>query len=216
MSERFSNGDRVRHVARPEWGVGTVTKVEAAQGVQLNGHAPQRLSIRFPNAGLKTLVTGHAELARVNDGNDPFADGESPVVQYWESKKDTDWLAPMAKKKVEEAMMSLPPDVKDPFNSIQKRLTIMLGLYRFDRSGRGLMDWAVAQTGLDDPLSSFNRTDLEQKFDRWVFERDNYLAKLIQEARVPGIDPGGTVLRNVLQTAPPAAQHIVRRLIASR
>jgi hypothetical protein len=146
--------------------------------------------------------------------NDPFAAGDSPVVQYWDKINESDWLGPMAKKKVEEALISLPLDVRDPFNSMQKRLSLMMGLYRFDRSGRGLMDWAVAQTGLDDPLSRFTRQDLEQKFDRWAYERDNYLAKLLQEARAPGND--SSAIATAMKTAPPAGQDMVRRLIANR
>lgn len=202
----------MRVAARPEWGVGTVVKVEPVVGT-LNGHSQQRLSVRFPNAGVKTLVTGHADLSRVT-GDDRFsATGDSPLVQYWEKMKtdDSDWLASAARKKVEEAMISLPPDVRDPFNSMAKRLSLMLGLYRFDRSGRGLMDWAVAQTGLDDPLSRFTRHELEQKFDRWTYERDQHLAKLLQEIRAPGNDQG--VLRTALQSAPPAAQNAVRRML---
>jgi hypothetical protein len=213
MDQKFCTGDRIRHAGRPEWGIGTVTKVEA---LPVNGQASQRLSIRFPNAGVKTLVTGHAELHRVEVGSQ--YNQETPTVQYWDKVNDSEWLAPMAKRKIEEAMISLPPDIRDPFNSIQKRLTLMLGLYRFDRSGHGLMDWAVAQTGLDDPLTRFTRQELEQKFDRWCFERDNYLSKLLHEVRTSSASGGNdsAALNAVLKTAPPAAQDIVRRLIANR
>ena len=111
-------------------------------------------------------------------------------------------------------MISLPADVRDPFNSLQKRLTLTMGLYRFDRSGRGLKDWAVAQTGLDDPLSKFTRHELEQKFDRWAWERDSHLIKLVQEARAPGNDPA--IINAALKAAPPNAQDTVRRLTMGR
>ena len=80
------------------------------------------------------------------------------------------------------------------------------------------MDWAVAQTGLDDPLTRFTRQELEQRFDRWAFERDTYLAKLLQEARTSGSMGNGdsAMLNALLKTAPPAAQDTVRRLIAAR
>jgi hypothetical protein len=215
MSERFANGDRVRIGARPEWGIGTITKVEAVPGTNLNGHGPQRLSVRFPNAGMKTLVTGHAELIRVTEQDERLGIGvETPLVQYWNKMSESDWLGSVAKRKVEEAMMSLPPDVKDPFNSLVKRLSLTLGLYRFDRSGKGLIDWAVAQTGLDDPLSRFTRPELEQKFERWCYERDNHLAKLLQEAKAPGVDQG--TIRQAVHSSPPAAQQAVRRITGSR
>ena len=96
--EKFSNGDRVRHAARPEWGIGTVVKVEAANGAAVNGHTPQRISVRFPNAGTKTLIAGRAELVRVDANADPFVPGESPVAEYWNKMSESDWLGPMAKR----------------------------------------------------------------------------------------------------------------------
>jgi hypothetical protein len=212
----YSSGDRVRHSGRPEWGVGTVVKTEQ---LPANGQLSQRLSIRFPNAGTKTLISGHAELQRVTDTADPF-ESEAPSVKDWDKMNGSDWLAPVAKRKVEEAMLSLPSEIRDPFNSMQKRLTMMLNLYRFDRSGKGLMDWAVAQTGLDDPLSRFSRQDLEQKFERWACERDSYLSKLLQEIRNGGGGGIGgneqSILNVALKQAPPAAVETVRRLIGSR
>ena len=214
-SEQFSSGDRVRHAGRPEWGIGTIVKVE---GLPLNGHPTQRLSVRFPNAGVKTIVTGgHAELQRVDESADPFTANENSSVKVWDKMNESEWLAPMAKRKVEETLISLPADVRDPFNSMSKRLNLMLSLYRFDRTGRGLIDWAVAQTGLDDPLSRFTRQDLEQKFDRWAYERDTYLSKLLQEVRNAGNgSTEQTVLNGALKSAPQAAQDIVRRLTAGR
>jgi len=214
MSEqRFSSGDRVRHGSKPEWGIGTVIKAEIAHDLPSNGHAPQRLTVRFPNAGLKTLVTSYAELTHVN-GNDLHATEHTEIARYWDQMSESDWLGPMAKKKIEQAMMSLPQDVRDPFNSVVKRLSLTLGLYRFNRSGRGLIDWAVAQTGLDDPLSRFTRQELEQRFDRWAFERENHLVKLLQEARAPGNDQ--SAIAATIKAAPPEAHEVVRRLTASR
>jgi hypothetical protein len=208
--QKFTTGNRVRNAARPEWGVGTVQKAEA---VPLNGTGTQRLTVRFPNAGSKVLLTAHARLVLVTELHDPLSDHDAPTMQGWD-KLNGDWLAPMAQRKVDEAMISLPAEVKDPFNSMKHRLGIMLGLYRFSRSGSGLMDWAVAQTGLDDPLSRFTRHELEAKYDRWCHERDNYLAKLLQEARSPGND--SQALQALIKAAPPSAQDTVRKITAWR
>ena len=215
MSDKsFSMGDRVRHAAKPEWGVGTVTKVEQ---LPTNGQASQRLSVRFPNGGTKTILTSHADLRRVNENDfDPFAD-DANNVKVWGKVDEGDWLSSVAKRKVEEAMICLPPDVKDPFNSLSRRLNLMLALYRFDRSGRGLIDWSVAQSGLDDPLSRFTRQELEQKFDRWCHERDQHLAKLLQESRSASVGNNDqSVLQNALKDAPPSAVDAVRRLMNGR
>jgi hypothetical protein len=182
MSELIlSFGDRVRHAGRPEWGIGTIVKIEP---VPVNGHSTQRLSIRFPNAGIKTLIAENAELQRVQDTSDPLAESaDAPAARAWDRMNTDDWLSPVAQRKVIEALISIPADVRDPFISLQRRLYLTFRLYRFDKSGKGLMDWAVAQTGLDDPLSRFSRQELEQHFARFATDRDQHLQRLVQEIR---------------------------------
>jgi Protein of unknown function (DUF3553) len=209
MSEtQYAYGDRVRHVRRPEWGIGTIVKVEDAA---LNGHRDWRLSIRFPNAGTKTLISSQAELEQVHGNVEPYVNGQERSVAAWDKLSEGGWLNSVAERKVKEQMISLPPEVKDPFNSLAKRLVLTMALYRFDRSGRGLIDWAVAQSGLDDPLSRFTRHDLEQHFDRWAIERDNHLSRLLQDTRNEPV-----ALNPLLKAAPPAAADAVRRFTATR
>ncbi|MFN7337576.1 MAG: hypothetical protein ACK5SZ_00360, partial [bacterium] len=58
-----------------------------------------------------------------------------------------------------------------------------LDLYRFSESGGALLDWAASQTGLKDPLSKFNRHELEQWFQRFKVEADQHLRKIARELR---------------------------------
>jgi hypothetical protein len=203
-SERFACGDRVRHPARPEWGIGSVLKVEE---LPVNGAAAQSLSIRFASVGVKTINTAHAKLERVTPGGGGD-DVDRAVV--WDELKE-DWLGPLAQRKIEQAMTSLPEEARDPFNGLRRRLELVLGLYRFDRSGRGLIDWAVAQTGLDDPLSRFNRHELERFFDRWVTERDAQLFRLLQEA-----EGERDLVNELISRAPAAGQRAARKVMAAR
>jgi hypothetical protein len=106
-------------------------------------------------------------------------------------------------------MRRLPEATLDPFRSIDGRLEATFALFRFEPTGRGLVDWAVAQTGLDDPLSRFNRHELESFFERWRGERDAHLGRLLAEA------PPGTADR-LLGGAPPAARRAVKRVGAVR
>jgi hypothetical protein len=208
-NERFEFGDRVRHADRPEWGIGSVVK---AEDVNTNGQSSQRVSVRFPGVGVKTLHTARARLQRA--GNEPAAPaGDDPAhpVAVWDKIGDADWLAPVAQRKIEETMISLPMEVRDPFNSLSHRLAFMLRLYRFDRTGHALIDWAVAQTGLKDPLSRFNRHELELFFDRWAFERDAQLGRLLEEV---GTDQ--QLVEKLLARAPAGAQEAVRRLMTVR
>ena len=80
---RFESGDRVRHVRRPEWGIGSVLKAEEAT---VNGERSQRVSVRFPNGGLKTLSSAHAELqiVEVEDEGGPLAE--------WDKMTESEWL----------------------------------------------------------------------------------------------------------------------------
>ena len=208
-SERFEFGDRVRHAERPEWGTGSVVR---AEDVTIKGQPSQRLSVRFPNIGVKTLVSGHAPLKRVTEEAPPEPGGEEATpVADWDKVGQADWLAGVAQRKIEEAMISLPAEARDPFATVARRLAFALGLYRFDRSGRGLSEWAVAQSGLADPLTRFNRHELERFFDRWAFERDAHLARLLQEAT---LEP--RLIEKLLAQAPPEAEKAVRRLMAVR
>lgn len=209
MSQRkFQFGDRVRHVRRPEWGIGSIVKIEP---MALNNQPAQRLSVRFFNAGLKTLVEANAELELVTaDASNVVMDQAHPVNE-WENLSEEDWLEPLARRKVEEAMTRLPPEIRDPFNSLRKRLVLCLDLYRFENTGRSLIDWAVAQTGLDDPLSRFTRPELEQLFEPWSSQRQQHLGRLLNQAKS---ELG--LVRELVASATPAAQQAVRRITVER
>ena len=209
---KYEFGDRVRHLRRPEWGVGSVVKIESTR---LNGRPTQSLSVRFPSVGIKVLNTAEAELELVSgEHTKALADAEAHPIVQWGKLDETDWLAPMARRKIQEAMISLPLVVRDPFNSLRRRLALTLDLYRFERSSRALMDWAVAQTGLDDPLTQFSRHELEELFERWAAQRDAHLRRLVQESRRDVTL--AQELDDLLAAASPGAQKAVHRITAAR
>lgn len=209
MSDRkFEYGDRVRHTRRPEWGVGSIVKTEE---MTVNGLRTQRVSVRFPNAGLKILSTAHAELRLVTDDGAADSHGQEHPLGDWQKFDESDWLGDVARRKVDEAMVSVAPEVRDPFNSLRQRLGACLDLYRFERTGRSLIDWAVAQSTLEDPLTRFTRHELELLFDQWATQRENQLDKLLQKAKG---EP--ELVKELLGSAPSAAQKAVRRLTADR
>ena len=201
-NHQFQPGERVRHAQRPEWGIGTVVQAEAL-AANANPGGEQRVVIRFPSIGLKTISTAHASLKRLGEDADPVA--------VWDKIGEAGWLGTVARRKIDEAMISLPLESRDPFIALSKRLSFTLDLYRFGRSERSLIDWAVAQSGLEDPLTRFSRQELEQLFDRWATERDSHLARLLQGAP---LDP--RLVSDALEGAPPQARGAVRRLIAAR
>lgn len=213
----YQFGDKVLHTKRPEWGIGSVSKVEESL---INGERAQRLTIRFPNAGLKTIVaaTGNGlspDLKKIEDNSQAHVNGEATPsdssVEQWMRMSQSEWLNPLAQRKIREAMTRVPEDCTDAFISLRRRLTNTFALYKFDKSGRGLIDWAVAQSGLDDPLSRFTRQELEQLFDRWASEREAHLAKLLHSTH-----DDKALLREALAEAPRSAQAAVKKHLAVR
>jgi len=207
----LKQGDKVRHPKRPEWGVGEVTRIEM---ITRDGQPDQRAWVRFPSVGLKTLLVSVAapEAIGAGDAVDIAArlHAQTTLVDV-EARREGGWLGEIAKKRPEEVMCSLPPRAVDPFLSASKRMEHTLSLYRFGVSGAGLIEWAIAQSGLDDPLSRFSRHELEEFFKRWRFELDAQASRLLQELRRDRqpVEP-------LLARAPAAAVGAIKRLQQSR
>ena len=119
---------------------------------------------------------------------------------------EDDLLAPIASRKLAELMLAIPEPCRDPFRSLEDRIRSTVELYRFDSGGKGLIDWAVMQTGLDDPLARFNRHELEEHLKRWSHEREQFLRKLMNEARDASID-----INAILDATPNGAAAQLRR-----
>ncbi len=203
---RFASGDRVRNTARPEWGIGLVHRAVDVPGAK---GSTQRLTIRFPNVGQKTL---NAAVAPLVHADAVLSNGSSEEINNPFDEAHADgWLKDVAAQKVEEHMTVLPMEATDPFSSPESRLRHTLALFRFEHTPRGLIDWAVAQSQLDDPLARFSRHELETFFERWEQVREAALRANLKEALAAGVD-----LAAVLGQAAPAARDSVRRLIAQR
>ncbi|OUU96258.1 MAG: hypothetical protein CBC35_01620 [Planctomycetes bacterium TMED75] len=192
----FRQDDEIRLQARPEWGIGTVQKVEF---VTREGAKDQRVWIRFPNVGMKTILAGAAQVEVVTRANDEEDVEHTFAAQ--ELAHESGWLGEITKRKPEDAMTNLPPEVLDPFSSLRGRLKKTLELFRFTSDGASLIDWAVAQTGLDDPMSRFNRHELEEFFKHWARGRDEQLRSLMSEAR-RNREP----VNDLMKSAAPGAQ----------
>ena len=65
MPHHFAFGDQIRNTARPEWGVGTVVRLEPGG----------KLAVRFESAGLKQLDPKVAPLAA--------ASADQPGMEAW-------------------------------------------------------------------------------------------------------------------------------------
>lgn len=211
-TESFAAGDVVRHLRRPEWGPGAIQRVESIPGGRgASSRNDQRLWIRFPNAGLKTLLASVAELERVSRADGGLVENDATLASR-EMNGETGWLAQISKKKPADAMSEIPAQASDPFIPPNKRLEFVLGLYRFDTQ-RNLIDWAIAQSGLGDPLTRFSRHELEEQFRLWSMDRDAALGKLLADPELRGMPD---YVKATLAKALPSARQAARRVMAFR
>lgn len=205
LVKQWSFGDRVVHAAKPEWGTGTVT---SAQPDVHEGKTCQRLSIRFDRVGIKTINTALADLR-------PEADAPllAPAVDHPAGGgHDPFGAASAAAGDAKAVMTRLPDAATDPFSTPRARLKATFDLYRFGLEGGLLIDWAAMQSGLKDPMTRFNRHELEDLFKRFMVNRDDHLKRLALELK--RTDPA--LLAEAVRTAPRGAQQVLRRLDLAR
>ena len=210
---RVAKGDTVIHAGKPEWGPGDVLSVE---GVLHEGKSVQRVTIRFARAGLKTISTAFAELRQVKNGTPLTAPTPSPQPRTKHAPEPTEPVQDDApdpsRQAAAEALQKLPDEATDPFLPLTQRVRTTLALYRYADSPGGLMDWAVTQTALRDPLAHFSRHDLEAAFERFRIALDNHLRKVVPAAR----KASPRDVEAMLAAAGPAARQAVRRVDIGR
>lgn len=229
----FSTGQRVLHTGKPEWGSGVIT--EAMKTTQ-DGKPCQRLTIRFDRAGLKTISTAFATLIPAEDAaalaadpievprsggsiDGPTTRGDSGARSGGgggASDKEAEFAARLmgapASMEIRQRMTRLPEPATDPFLTVVDRLKNTIGLYRFQPTGASLLDWAAMQSGLSDPMSRFNRHELEKFFESFAIARDQHLKKVAGDARK--LEPEKTAA--LLKGAPAMVQQVLRRFDAMR
>lgn len=206
---KWNKGERVIHATKPEWGHGEVLE---AQSSNHEGKPCQRLVVKFTRAGTKTVSTAFADLR---------AASESPVLASlarMEPEPQTDASTTNGETMLDSAldaalnnpiemMTRLPESVTDPFVSLRKRTQAAVALYKFGESAGGLLDWAAVQTGLRDPMTRFNRHELEEFFVRFKLVLDGHLKKLLKDVRKE--DPG--FIAELQASSSPAGQQALRR-----
>jgi hypothetical protein len=83
-------------------------------------------------------------------------------------------------------LWELPEALTDVFSSDLQRLSATLDSYKYTTEPRPLIDWAVVQTGMNDPLTKYTRHDLEQAFARFARNRDQHLKELVRQLKRNG------------------------------
>lgn len=128
------------------------------------------------------------------------------TVKDRESSFEKGWLGSISGKKPEDAMKELPTDATDPFLTPQRRLRILLDIYRIEEKGN-ILDWAKKQSGYEDPLSEYTRDQLQAFYKEFARNRDTALYKLLndmQRKREPFMD--------IMKDAPFVAFNAMRKM----
>lgn len=176
----FQRGEVVIHSRRPEWGRGVV---KDAQPITHQGAPAQRLVVDFIHQGRVVLNTAVAPLALKENAQEM-----SHSITSSAPDAERGWLSRLEKAagNGSHELWSLPQSMTDPFLSPARRLEATLESYRFTTEPRSLIEWAAAQTGLDDPLSKYTRHELEQAFPRFARDRDQHLQGLVRQIKRSG------------------------------
>lgn len=211
----FKPDDKVRHATQPGWGVGVVL---TAQRAVHEGKACQRLTVRFDHAGKKTISTAFADLRPVEGSAVAAPEGAVEVVPAGSRRPAPGVRAAAASRAeapsadvVRRRLVGLAEELSDRFRPLEARLRETALAYRFDPRTGELLDWAVAQAGVRDPLSYFSRHELEQLFETYRVHLDRHLRSLLDECRVSRVDPGP-----ILGSGPPSVQQALRRINPGR
>ena len=100
MPHNFAFGDQIRNTARPEWGVGTIVRLEPGG----------KVAVRFEFSGLKQLDPQIAPLASASADDQPSSGGwEPPAAAFFRSEEVA--LSSSARQKLLiDVMTRLPED----------------------------------------------------------------------------------------------------------
>ncbi len=193
-SVRFEVGDITFHPNCPEWGSG---KVKEAQNTSHEGRVVQRLRVDFSNAGSKWINTGVAPLRKKTGKEAPapamriapsLAAAATTSREKADALPDKGWLDELESTKSGNVpdLWELPITLTDIMRAPEDRLTLTAEAYKFSHEPGPLFQWAVAQSGMDDPLSRYSRMELEQAYFRYSRLRDDHLFDLCRQLKREG------------------------------
>ena len=148
---------------------------------------------------MDTVNTAVAELTATGKQHVPVppTEEETPIMSRTQSptsfapqkSSGQGWLGQLGdrtKNQHENELWQLPEHLTDPFTGLGKRLEATLETYQYSTNPRSILDWACAQTGLDDPMSKYTRHELELGFERFSVERERHLKNLIRQLKAKG------------------------------
>ncbi len=183
-------GSRVVNPARPEWGSGTVLRVQPAI---VGGRTVHRVSVQFAT-GHRTLVIPPGRLA----------------APPGEPQRAAGWLDTAARRTLDDQLVTLPEQVRDFLGSSAQRIVVLARLYEIGEDAAAVLRWARSQTGVADPLAHWTRDELRAAFTEFCRRRDALLRDTAARLRATS---GLRAIREVLEEVPPVARAAIEQLI---
>ncbi len=159
-------GRKVCHATRPEWGVGTVLRVET---VTIDGQPAHRVSVQFAVGHRQVLVPPGRLIEPPS--RDPSATG---------------WLDSIAKTTPQDRLRRLPESATDVLGPPAQRIAALAPLFEYTEDPPALLRWAQAQMNVADPLAHWSRDELLVAFGDFCRRRDDALRQLAFAARRAG------------------------------
>jgi hypothetical protein len=148
-------GRMVVNPGRPEWGSGTVLRV---QTTTVGGKVQHRVSVQFVT-GHRTLIVPPARL----------------VEPQTEPERQAGWLDQIAGRTLDDQLAKLPEHIEHFLGTPAQRIAALAPLYAFDEEPAALIRWARRHANVADPLSLWSRDELLVSFRRFCLERDSTL-----------------------------------------
>lgn len=157
-------GQKVCNAGRPDWGAGTVQRVQTQT---VGGAAQHRVTVQFP-MGQRVLLVPPARLL-------------APTAAPQRAQRG--WLDELAGNTLDDRLAALPDEIVNLLGSARERLLAMLPLLETPEDDKSLVRWAIAQTGVGDPLGQWTRDELQAAFERYLNQRDSLLRERYQTLR---------------------------------
>ncbi len=176
-------GRRVCNPARPEWGSGTVLRV---QSTTVNGSPVHRVSVQFAT-GHRTVMVPPGRLAEPQAG----------------PQRDAGWLDTIAGQTPDDRLAALPEAVSDFLGTSAQRLVVLARLYELSNDGPALLQWARSQSGAADPLSLWTRDQIRFAFAEYCRRRDALLRQTVASLRSSG---GPAAVKDAFEQVPEGAR----------
>lgn len=186
-------GAKVVNAARPDWGVGTILRVEKTRPT---GDAALRVTVQFA-VGSRVVQVPPARLTP------PGA-----AVQ-----REAGWLDKLAGKTLDDALRAVPEDIVMHLGMPAEKLALLAKLYEISDDPAALLKWARKQTGVGDPLQHWTRDELQIAFGDYCRARDEMLRETA--ARL-GRSDGNAALEAAMAEIDPDAAARMRPIVWPR